>query len=648
MASNVDLIRTMGSEPPILAGGRTVPDRRDISLRWLSGTFLTGITSGVLMGVALFAALDGREQLAIPGEALAAVEVAGVPPGEAEKGGRLVPPVVTSKPADRTIMEVSTVVHKGDHDVVRKQPFAHLKISLAANHATNRSYPKFDPLAIFATGDTEPGPAAPTGVIYGAQVDSEISLKTVDFPLDGKGVDYASALSLDEVETMVRADSAVLTGGTIQVASLYSIDPARFGTSEGPVLDFDASRNARVTTENVSVTPMNRLNSDDIEFGDDIIPFRTDKSIADAMKAAGYADEEAAAVVTALERLLNASDLDQGDVLRLGIEQTGNKTRIVRASVYSGGSHIVTVARNDRDRFVVGARPPESDAVANAFDDTPVPTIVRRDLPSVYDGLYQAGLSYGMTEEMIAQIIKLLASSVDFKAGMKPTDTLEAFFSKPDKSGEATEESELLFVDARIGDKDIRFYRFQDPEDGSVDYYDAEGKSIRAFLLRNPLPSGIFTSPFGMRRHPILGYKRMHWGCDWAAPRGTPIISVGDGVVEKAGWDSGGYGNQTIIRYANGYESAYNHQSAIAKGVVPGAHIHQGQVIGYVGSTGLATGPHLHYELMVNGTKVDPMKVRLPDRKPLKDEALVAFEHERKRIDSLLAEDPDGTEVASR
>ena len=139
-----------------------------------------------------------------------------------------------------------------------------------------------------------------------------------------------------------------------------------------------------------------------------------------------------------------------------------------------------------------------------------------------------------------------------------------------------------------------------------------------------------------MRRHPILGYKRMHWGCDWAAPRGTPILSVGDGVVVKAGWDSGGYGNQTIISYGNGYESSYNHQSAIAKGIRPGVHVRQGQVIGYVGTTGESTGPHLHYEVIVNDTKVDPMKVRLPERKPLRGDALLAFEHERKRIDTLL------------
>ena len=139
----------------------------------------------------------------------------------------------------------------------------------------------------------------------------------------------------------------------------------------------------------------------------------------------------------------------------------------------------------------------------------------------------------------------------------------------------------------------------------------------------------------------------MHTGVDWAAPIGTPIIAAGNGVVEKAGW-AGGYGKQIIIRHANGYETSYNHQSAFAKGIEPGVHVRQGQTIGFLGQTGLATGPHLHYELIVNGTKVDPMRVRLPVGKVLKGDDLVAFKRERERIDDLLKqEDSNSLKVAS-
>ena len=241
-----------------------------------------------------------------------------------------------------------------------------------------------------------------------------------------------------------------------------------------------------------------------------------------------------------------------------------------------------------------------------------------------------------MNRKMTTSLIKLLASNVDFQAQLKPTDSLEAFFSVQDEDGKAADNSEILYIRAHFGDTDTQLYRFQNPKDGSVDYFDENGRSTRQFLLRNPVPNGIFKSPFGMRRHPILGYARMHTGVDWAAPRGTPIIAAGNGTVEKAGWDTGGYGNQTLIRHPNGSVTSYNHQSAIAKDVKVGGQVRQGQVIGWVGSTGLSTGPHLHYELIVNGNKVDPLKIRLPGGKSLDGDALARFQDERKRIDDLL------------
>jgi murein DD-endopeptidase MepM/ murein hydrolase activator NlpD len=321
---------------------------------------------------------------------------------------------------------------------------------------------------------------------------------------------------------------------------------------------------------------------------------------------------------------------------------------LVRASVYRRGEHLTTVGLDDHSHFIDAAEPPMLAAVTSAFSDQPPQIAAGRDMPSVYDGIYRAALSYGMSSEMTALLVKLLASNVDLQAQLRPTDTIEAFFSVTDEKGKAAKDSELLYVNARFGDTSTRFYRFQNSDDdNSVDYFDQDGRSIRQFLLRSPVPNARMTSGFGMRSHPILGRTVMHTGTDWAAPRGTPIIATGNGVVEKAGWDSGGYGNQTIIRHANGYESSYNHQSAISKGVYPGAKVTQGQVIGYVGTTGQSTGAHLHYELIVNGTKVDSMKVRLPGGKSLEGKALARFEDERKRVDTLLNTQPSD-QVASR
>ncbi|HUH49934.1 MAG TPA: M23 family metallopeptidase, partial [Mycoplana sp.] len=369
---------------------------------------------------------------------------------------------------------------------------------------------------------------------------------------------------------------------------------------------------------------------------------------AEVMTGAGYTKAQAEDLSGYLEGALGGSQLTPGDVLRICVMQKGKQADIVRASVYSSGRHVTTVAVDDRGRFIPGAEPPPLAAVASAFDGDSRPSMVAgRDLPRVYDGIFRAALSYGMSKDMTAQLIRALASNVDFQAQLRPNDTLEAFFSVADQTGIAAADSELLYINARFGDTETRVYRFQDPDHGAVDYYDQDGKSIRQFLLRNPVPNGRFSSGYGMRRHPILGFSRMHTGADWSAPRGTPIIAAGNGTVEKAGWASG-YGNQTLIRHANGYVSSYNHQSAIAKGVKAGAEVKQGQVIGYVGSTGLSTGAHLHYELIVNGTKVDPLKIRLPGGSSLEGKALAQFQVERKRIDDLLGRKEDGHEVAAK
>ncbi len=641
------MIRSLGSEPPLLADGRRAPDRREVSLRWLSGTFLTGITSSILMGVALFAALDGRQQLAIPAEAYASASADALQDTSVTRGGRLIAPVIAAKPSDRAIMEVSTVVHDGEKEVVRRQPFSHVKMMLAANHVATEDYPDFDPLAIFSADEPQPAPQSRTGAIYGSDVESEVALKTVPFPTGKSNLNMAPGLSLDEVEENVRSNGSVLTDGNAQLAALYYVDPRRFSAEDNDV-DLTAGLAARVLEQNMTVSAPESITPQTEEFADDILPVRQDTTIAKALADSGYPQPQADGMSGYITPVLGTDTLSKGDVLRIGIIQKGEQAKIIRASIYRGTRHLITVALDDKGRFVAGSEPPMLDAIATAFEDNSFAPPAGQNLPRVYDGIYRAALSYGMTKDMTALIIKLLAANVDFQAQLKPTDYLEAFFSVADSNGQATEDSDLLYVNARFGDTLTRFYRFQDPEDGTIDYFDQEGKSIRQFLLRNPVPNGIFKSGFGMRRHPILGFARMHTGVDWAAPRGTAIIAAGNGTVEKAGWDSGGYGNQTIVRHANGYESSYNHQSAIAKGIVPGAKVRQGQVIGWVGTTGESTGPHLHYELIVNGTKVDPLRIRLPGGKSLQGDALAKFEDERKRIDTLLNNQPASDQVASK
>lgn len=648
MPDTENVIAELGNEPPLIADGRSgPPDRREVSARWLSGTFLTGVTSSVLMGVALFAALDGRQQLATPPEIAELISLTrGDDSGEIAKTTRLVAPRQIARAKDRRRMEVPMVTKVGDRDVIHTMPFVQIKMALAAGHTTSRAYPPFNPMQVF--GDDRDGNAgqpatAAAGQIYGAKVESELSLKTVDFPIETAAFDEKSDLSADEVEKVVREAGTGLSDGAVQVASLHYVDPQRFGDAFAESMA--GSYDVRIVPENVSVSPRAAPDDQAPAFAEEIIPFTRDRNIVEAFADSGYTGEDATGMAEAIAKLLNATALKAGTVLRVGLEIHGDAAKVVRTGIYDRAQHIVTIALDDHGQYVPAQEPEPNPELLTAFDDSP-PVVVRGNLPNVYDGIYRAAYSYGMSKAMTKRLIKLLASGVDFRSRLNPSDRIEVLFSQPDGDDRASDESELLYVSASFGGTTRNFYRFQ-MQDGSTDYFDEDGRSAQQFLLRNPLPAGKFRSGFGARRHPILGYVRLHTGVDWSAAIGTPIIAAGNGVVEKAGW-AGGYGKQIILRHANGYETSYNHQSAFAKGIAPGVRVRQGQTIGFLGQTGLATGPHLHYELIVNGTKVDPMRVRLPVGKVLKGDDLVAFKRERGRIDDLLKqEDNDSLKVAS-
>ncbi|MGB3645797.1 MAG: M23 family metallopeptidase [Mesorhizobium sp.] len=647
MQDTQEAIAELGNQPPLIADGRSgPPDRREVSTRWLSGTFLTGLTSSVLMGVALFAALDGRQQLATPPEIAELIGLAGgAESGEGAKTTRLVPLRQVARAKDKRRMEVSMLTRVGDRDVIHTIPFVQIKMNLAAGHTTTRPYPAFDPMRVFGD-DTSEQPAPSTlsaGQIYGAKVESEMSLKTSDFPLATAAFDEKNDLSADEVEKVVREAGAELGDGAIRVAALHYVDPQRFGDQLAQSMA--GSYAVKIVPENVSVAPRAETEDQATSYAEDIIPFTKDYGIADAFADSGYTGEDATSMAEAIGKLLNAPALKAGTVLRVGLEVRGDRARVVRTGVYDRTQHIVTIALDDHGQYVPAKEPEPNPELLTAFDDSP-PVAVRGSLPNIYDGIYRAAYSYGMSKTMTQRLIKLLAPDVDFQSRLSPSDRIEVLFSQPDGNDQASDDSELLYVSATFGGQTRNLYRFQ-MQAGEQGYFDQDGRSAEQFLLRNPLPAGRFRSGFGARRHPILGYVRMHTGVDWAAPIGTPIIAAGNGVIEKSGWASG-YGKQTIIRHANGYETSYNHQSAFAQGIKPGVRVRQGQVIGYLGQTGLATGPHLHYELIVNGTKVDPMRVRLPVGKELKGDDLTAFKRERERIDDLLKQqDSDQLKVAS-
>jgi len=244
--------------------------------------------------------------------------------------------------------------------------------------------------------------------------------------------------------------------------------------------------------------------------------------------------------------------------------------------------------------------------------------------------LYESATSAGATPEIVAQAVKLFSHKFDFARDIHPGDKFCLVFDrKLTESGRTVEAGDLKFAEV----KGSRFYRFQPPGDSEAQFFDQLGKNIRGLLLRTPLAVVRITSGFGMRLHPLLGYTRMHAGIDFGAPIGTPVYAAGDGVVEEARW-AGGYGRWLKIRHNAQWETGYGHLSGWA--VKPGQHVRQGQVVAYTGSTGESTGPHLHYEVILNGKKINPKGAKVPQGTILEGRELAMFKAQEARVDGLL------------
>lgn len=257
---------------------------------------------------------------------------------------------------------------------------------------------------------------------------------------------------------------------------------------------------------------------------------------------------------------------------------------------------------------------------------------------SIEGSLYETAAEQGSTSAITSQAAKLFAHKIDFSRDIQDGDTFKLVFTrKVTESGRTVEGGDLLYaeVDAGKGDP-IRFYRYQPKGGGEAQYFDENGKSIRGFLLQTPIAVVRITSGFGMRFHPVLGYNKVHQGIDFGGAVGTPIYAAGDGVVEQAG-PNGGYGNWVKLKHSEGWETGYAHMSRFAPGLHRGQSVKQGQLIGYVGATGRVTGPHLHYEVMKNGVKINPKGAKVPAGSILAGAELADFRRQKAIVDVALA-----------
>ena len=257
---------------------------------------------------------------------------------------------------------------------------------------------------------------------------------------------------------------------------------------------------------------------------------------------------------------------------------------------------------------------------------------------SIKSSFYKSAIEAGIPENTLFEMVKLLGFSVDFQRDIREGDTFEVLFSKQIDvlDDKVIDTMPMRFLSITLSGKKETFFEFKD-KDGYTRYYDEQGKSSIRTLMKTPINGARLSSRYGNRKHPILGYNKMHRGVDFSAPVGTPIFASGDGIIEKAGWN-GSYGRYIRIRHNGAYKTAYAHLSGFNKNIKIGQRISQGKVIGYVGSSGRSTGPHLHYEVMLNNRQINPMKVKLPSGKNISKNNLNNFKtHIRKIISDKIA-----------
>ena len=318
------------------------------------------------------------------------------------------------------------------------------------------------------------------------------------------------------------------------------------------------------------------------------------------------------------------ANIYSGRKLSLIIKKLEDGTNTVVNFVYPVNNTTSVEIRKSKDKFLV-----KENILQLYKKEVVVKNIIKNNL-------YNSAVESGIEPNIIVEFARIFGFEVDFQRDIRKGDWFEILYEKfEDDNNRVRDTGKIIYASMYVNREEINLYNFKYKNE--EDYYDIKGKSITKSLMKTPINGARLSSSFGMRKHPILGYNKMHRGTDFAAPSGTPIMASGSGTVTRARWCGGG-GNCVKIKHNSTYETIYAHMKAFAKGIKEGRKVKQGQIIGYVGSTGLSTGPHLHYEVIVNGKKVNSQKLKLPSGKTLKGEERKEFELDRIKIDLKLSE----------
>ena len=561
------------------------------------------------MGGAVFASLDGETNFATVPERVESTlrgAIGAIGDKFANRKSDRLPPI-SELTASRQVLPISNTTKVGDREVVRTRSLVRVSANLTmASTEFAASVPPFNPQKMLALAGADGVPADDQP---GAEPDAEVSYVTRDLAGILPKIKVASALPIDDIIARVR-DTANWNGGSqnrYQVASLPQNGSVPMAYAADGTPDPYAGFETRIVPENITLLPKtgNQATGGN-GWNERAVTVKKGDTIATILKEIGATPEEISAIASALGARGRANGLKEGQRLRLLAASTSEASRQqpIRVIVMGDSAIEAVVALSDMGKYVSVDVASMNTLVSDTSDDEEDDGKGMR----LYQSIYETALRNNIPKPVIEALIRIYSYDVDFQHKAQPGDSFDVLYAQDD-------ENDVMFAALTTGGEVKKYYRFQTTDDGIVDYYDETGKSAKKFLVRKPVATGIMRSGFGARNHPLLGYFKMHTGVDWAAPLGTAIYASGNGSIEKVGWESG-YGKYVRIRHSNGYETAYGHMTAFSRSTQPGARVRQGQVIGYVGSTGLSTGPHVHYEILVNGRFVDPLRVKLPrDRK---------------------------------
>jgi len=618
----------------------TSHDGASCRLKWMASTCLAGMVGVCLIGVAIYASMnmaDGSGMVSsIKRASLAALQpLRGArlahddQSATGQKGDRI--QMTSAGFASRHVIHDTVVERQGSREFITIKPYLRIIAGMATDLSENADdLPPFNPFRLYS--DTTPigGDAAASDA---AQA---VNINVVDVP--GGRLPQSDNVELDPH----------------QVNRLVAEAAENFAYAEAPLAGGESDGEAKLQLASYRPDEVERpralpnttvihksLEEDDEDLSDEAIEGAETKvldvgkgdTLMSLFLKAGTDQSLATNILESLEPEFGAKDLKPGQQIHFRLVPAPSDTgqmEPVRVSVFDkSGDHIVTAARNRDGDYVASTE--------HAPEDVKLQQASTR--ASLYQSFYRAGLDQHLPSDTILKLLRVHSYDVDFKQKVRPGDSFEAFFD-----GDDEEMGELLYTSMTVSGETRKFYRFRTPDD-AVDYYDDQGNSAKKFLMRNPVKGGRYTSGFGDRKHPLLRRWRMHTGVDWAAPSGTPILAAGDGTIETAE-RHGGYGNYIRIRHSNGFATAYGHMTRFAPGSKPGTSVKQGQIIGFVGSTGMSTGPHCHFEVLVNNKFVNPMTIAVPRGLQLTGRALAAFQKERRRIEALMTLDPVTSRVA--